>query len=351
MKGRNRLCMLAMAAMLLLGMGACSKADQPEDVEEPSVGEIYLYGERHGVGAILEREFEIWQDHYHNEGMRHLFVEQAYYTAEFLNIWMESDNDDILNEVYADGAGTAGHVPEAKAFYKRIKAECPETIFHGTDVGHQYESTGKRFLEYLQENGLEDTQQYSLAQEAIEQGTYFYGKPDRWAYRENQMTKNFIREFGLLDGESVMGIYGSMHTGLEEMDFYGTVPCMANQLRTHYGDVIQSTDLTGIPLRVDSIDVNGIHYEASYFGEDDLTGFKDFVCRAYWRLENAYPDFKDNPKTGDYLPYNNYPMKIEIGQVFVIDYTKTDGSVMRMYYCSQGDEWEGLPTTVNVTVD
>lgn len=346
---------LATVIVLLLGMAACSDTPAPKNTPSVSAGQIYLYGEQHGVDAILEKEFEIWHNHYHNDGMRHLFIEYPYYTAAFLNIWMKSDSDDVLNAIYDDLAGTAGQVPAAKDFYKQIKAECPETVFHGTDVGHQYDTTGKRFLEYLKQNGLEDTAQYALAQEGIAQGQYYYNHADD-VYRENKMTENFIREFDLLDGENVMGIYGAAHTGLDAMDFTGKIPCMAKQLKEHYGDIIHSEDLSWLraamePFRVDTIEVNGKLYEASYFGQQDLTGFKDYVSREYWRLENAYDTFKDNPKTGDVLPYSNYPMAIETGQVFVIDYTKTDGSVTRTYYRSDGNEWEGQPTTENFTLE
>lgn len=316
-----------------------------------SSGQIYLYGEQHGVEKILDKELELWCDYYDNKNMRHLFVELSYFTAEFLNLWMQSDSDDILDEIFDDWTGTASHNPYTKKFYKDIKRKCPETIFHGTDVGHQYDTTGERYLKYLEKNNLEDTEQYLLTQEAIEQGKYFYAKSDD-VYRENKMAKNFIREFNNLSNESVMGIYGGAHTGLEAMDYNtGSVPCMANQLKEVYGDNIHSEDLAWLekdiePIRVDTIVVNEIEYQASYFGIQDLTGFKDYAHREYWRLENAYDDFKDRPNTGDVLPYNNYPMLIETGQVFVIDYTKTDGSVVRLFYRSDGGVWNGMPTTV-----
>lgn len=44
-------------------------------------------------------------------------------------------------------------------------------------------------------------------------------------------------------------------------------------------------------------------------------------------------------------------MKIETGQIFVIDYTMTDGSVIRKYYRFDGYEWNGAPTTQEFTVD
>lgn len=324
-------------------------ADEPIHVSQ-STGKIFLYGEQHGVEKIIEKEFELWYEYYTNENMRHLFIESPYYTEEFLNIWMQLDNDDILDELYEDWRGTSAHNPYLKEFYKKIKSQCPETIFHGTDVGHQYSTTGKRFLKYLEENGLEGSEQYLLTQEAIEQGILYYRHSDH-AYRENKMAENFIREFDKLNGESVMGIYGSAHTYFNSMDPYTqSVPCMANQLKKIYNDNIDSEDLSFLakdiePIRVDEMVINDKKYEASYFGKQDLNGFKDYSYREYWRLEDAFDDFKDMYITDEVLPYTNYPMLIESGQIFVIDYMKVDGSSERRYYRSDGFVWNYLPST------
>ncbi|MEA4895205.1 MAG: hypothetical protein VB064_08075 [Oscillospiraceae bacterium] len=321
----------------------------------PNSGQIYLYGEQHGVEKILDKEFELWSRYYNEENMRHLFVELPYYTAEYLNIWMQSDSDDILNKTYDDWDGSVAHSSCIKEFYKTIKSNCPETIFHGTDIGHQYETTGKRFLDYLEDNNMKDSEQYLLTQENIEQGKHFYVNSD-FVYRENKMTENFIREFNKLGGDSVMGIYGGAHTGLDAMDSTNAVPCMANQLKTTYGDVIYSEDLTcyakadAAPSRLDKINVDGKKYDAFYFGKEDMSWSRDYICRDFWRLENSYDDFIDKPKTGDVLPYSNYPMLVEEGQVFVIDYTKADGAVERKYYRSDGSVWEGMPSTVEFSM-
>ena len=210
-------------------------------------------------------------------------------------------------------------------------------------------------MNYLQENHLEDTEQFLLTQEAIEQGKYYYDHSDD-IYRENKMVENFIREFDQLDGESIMGIYGAAHTGINSMDYTNSIACMANQLNERYSDILSSEDLTSIeediePYRVDTIRVNGKDYEASYFGKEDLTGFKDYKCREFWRLENAYDDFKDCAQANSYLPYDIYPMQIKIEQVFVIDFTKTDGSVSRNYYRSDGVVWEGMLITAEFIVE
>lgn len=317
--------------------------------EDPS-GEIYLYGELHSNEEIIKKEFELWKDYYHNGGLRHLFLESPYYTAEYLNLWMQAADDEILDEIYDDWEESAAHNPYLKEFYQKIKEQCPETVFHGTDVGHQYETTGKRYLNYLRANQLENSRQYSLAQECIEQGKYYYENSDD-AYRENKMAENFIRFFDALNGESVMGIYGGAHIGIESMDYSTqSVPSMANQLFDSYRDALHSEDLTWIkedidPVRIDTITVAGKEYEAAYFGKEDLTGVQDFSYREFWRLENAYDDLKNRPRTGDVLPYNNYPMLIETEQVFILELGKTDGSVVRAYYRSDGNQWEGMAVT------
>ena len=92
-------------------------------------------------------------------------------------------------------------------------------------------------------------------------------------------------------------------------------------------------------------------FKAAYFGKQDLTGFQDYSFREFWRLEDAYEDFKSCKLTGDELPYDNYPMVIETGQVFVITYTRTDGSVMTLCYRSDGTEWQGKPSTAGFTTE
>ncbi len=258
----KKFCSLLVSLLFLAALSACSQNGEgsatsnvpaasattsaPETVAfSPSeTGQIYLYGEEHGVKKTIKKEFELWQDYYDTQGMRHLFIEIPYYTAEFLNRWMQEDDDTILNAIYDDWDGTSAHNPNVKAFYQKIKQQCPETIFHGTDVGHQSETTGERFLQTLAKSGQKDSEQYRLAQEAIRQGEIYYEEYDE-VYRENTMVENFIREFDQLNGESIMGIYGSAHTGIEAMEYCtGSVPCMANQLAAHYGADLHSKDLS-----------------------------------------------------------------------------------------------------------
>ncbi|MFC2615895.1 MAG: hypothetical protein ACFNYQ_10340 [Treponema sp.] len=44
-------------------------------------------------------------------------------------------------------------------------------------------------------------------------------------------------------------------------------------------------------------------------------------------------------------------MKIEAKQVYVIDYTKTDNSKMRLYYISEGKMQNGQLITENITTE
>jgi len=113
-------------------------------------------------------------------------------------------------------------------------------------VGHQYSTTGQKYLDWLTQNGQEDSENYRLASENIEQGKQFYEAGDL-VYREEKMVDNFKREIAGVDGESVMGIYGGAHLG-------GTVsgtdiPAMASQLKELYekeyhGILLLATEMT-----------------------------------------------------------------------------------------------------------
>ena len=80
-------------------------------------------------------------------------------------------------------------------FFKTIKKSYPETVFHGTDVGHQFETTGARYLEYLEELGLKDSEQYVLASICVEQGKRFSGMEATDSYREQMMVENFANAY------------------------------------------------------------------------------------------------------------------------------------------------------------
>ena len=220
----------------------------------------------------------------------------------------------------------------------------PDTSYIGSG-GWVWDSHGNAMKEKA---GLM-TEDYRLTLEAIQQGKTFAERGSD-IYRENRMAENFIREFDALDGESVMGIYGAAHTDPDAMaDSAGTVPSMAAQLVERYGDSLHTEDISWIawePQRTDTLTVAGKEYQASYFGEEDISGWAgDYQSRAFWRLEGAYEDFEDCPESSDVLPCNDYPMPIEAGQVFVLGYTRKDGTSERKYYRSDGEVWNGMDCT------
>lgn len=329
-----------------------------ETMPAMNVGNIWLYGEAHGEEQILEMELNRWQKHYHEDGMRHLFVEIAYFSAAYLNLWMQSDNDTILYQLFDDWEGTSAGATANMDFYKAVKQACPETVFHGTDIGHQFWNTGSRYLDDLEAWGLMSSDEYVLAQEAITQGRIYYSSSDVDAdiYRENTMTANFIREFEKLNGESVMGIYGSAHINLDGLNYSGQCDSMGKQLKTRYGELVSSEDLaelvriTVAPERVDTLEINGKSYTAEYYGKTDLsTAFPSYSHREFWRLVDAGEDFAQWTTTGNVLPQSNYPMLIEEGQIYVIRYTLADGSTHTEYHRCDGITFNGQQATVEIT--
>lgn len=306
----------------------------------PSGGSIYLYGESHGVEAILERELELWGQHY-DAGLRHLFVEMPYYSAQALNRWMQAEDDSLL-EAYVDRQ-------VSRDFYSDIKRQYPETVFHGVDVGLAYESLGAQYLAYLQDRGLEDTEEYRLTQASADQGRQFAQAWDT-SYRETMMTESFIREFDALGGQSVAGFFGANHANPEYMEYMlAQVPSLAMALEGRYGAHVQAEDLSWMgyatePLRIDTLTVGDKTYQAAYFGSMPLQS-PQYYSREYWRLEGAFEDFAGCPAAGDVLPFDNYPMRVEEGQVFVIDYTRKNLTTERYYYRAAGGTWHGRPAT------
>ena len=111
---------------------------------------------------------------------------------------MQADDDELLDLQFKDWEGTEGGTEVEKNFLKQIKERYPETVFHGTDVGHTWESTGPRYLAYLEANEQKDSEEYRRAQENMEQGKRYYeikatDEASSVRYREDRMVENFRR--------------------------------------------------------------------------------------------------------------------------------------------------------------
>lgn len=205
---------------------------------------INLYGETHGYKKCYDIELEEWGKFY-NEGCCNLFVELPYYSAEFLNEWMKEDSDELIDLFFKEIEGTQSGNEYYYEFLQEIKEHYPKTIFYGTDVGHQYDTTGARFLTYLEKKGLADSEEYLLAKNNIQQGIEYYRSDDTEhngisAVRELYMISNFIDAYNRCGGGKIMGIYGSYHTNLYNSDL------MAGKLNEHYGNIISSIKISNI---------------------------------------------------------------------------------------------------------
>lgn len=213
--------------------------DRTNDIKPNSDTIINLYGETHGIEKYYDVELSEWKKYY-AQGMRNLFVELPYYTAEYLNLWMKASDDSIIDAIFEDIKGSLSANKHYRNFFVTIKTKYPETIFYGTDVGHQYDTTGARYLEYLKDNGLEDSENYKLASECIEQGKTYRAEGSNngiSAFRETCMVNNFINAYTRCGGGRIMGIYGSYHTVLTNSNLMG------GRLLEHYGPIISSVSI------------------------------------------------------------------------------------------------------------
>ena len=96
-------------------------ADRKRDVYPNDTTQIMLYGEAHGFREYYDIEFECWKELY-GKGCRDLFVELPYYSAEFLNIWMHEDNDELIDQFFEEIQGTQSAVDEYNDFLHEIKS-------------------------------------------------------------------------------------------------------------------------------------------------------------------------------------------------------------------------------------
>ena len=226
----------SLSAIAVIVSVILSALDRPDDVFPSDDTKIYLYGEAHGYKPYYDIEFRKWKECY-DDGWRNLFVELPYYSAELLNLWMKENDDLIIDQFFEDIKGTLSGNQYYYDFFHQIKETCPETIFYGTDVGHQYSITGQRYLDYLKAQGFTDSEQFDKAVECIRQGEEFYSiRKDRSGIspvREKYMVENFIKTYDSVGGK-IMGIYGSYHTNLNNPDL------MAGRLKAHYGDIFSS---------------------------------------------------------------------------------------------------------------
>ena len=311
-------------------------ADKEADEDQTPEGMIYLYGEHHWEPYCMEQELEAWEKLYEN-GARHLFIEfsPAWAVIYSLNISGDEETIDLIYgymnaERVEYDAASADEVSEEgrrqllleHCFLQAIKEHCPETIFHGIDVEHDYDDVGPAYLAYLESIGQQDGEEYARELLACEQGRISHSdtrdiyEDDDNAYRENCMAENFTRDLEKLETQDVMGIFGGAHVELGAMNWTpsgdgATVYNMATQLQQRYGDRVVSTILatknngTGErPDPIGPITVNGKTYETSYVAEHDYSAWAmPYKQVVYWRLMDSNEDFADSPAAGELDPF------------------------------------------------
>jgi|GEM_PF-2925920 len=95
-----------------------------------------------------------------------------------------------------------------------------------------------------------------------------------------------------------------------------------------------------------TMNIGGTTYNVTFLGEMELNlPNVDFVSRTFYRVENAYNDFSGNPTTGNVLPFDNFPVAVDVNQVFAVVYVRADGSTETQFYRSSGLVWNDRPST------
>lgn len=354
-----------------------SDSDKLGRIPTKDKGQIFIYGETHGDQGILEEEFDIRHNYYKSYGFRHLLIEFSVVTAEKLNAYLRSDTDEIWNTMFMNFIESKASCATIHFYYfiKKIKENCPETIFHGIDVAEGHGNDINNIVNYLNsliKKGELNKDLFEKAKNNFIDAIFYNenrGTKDGESYREEKMAENVLNEFNSLKNYNVMGIFGSAHTDKNGSNFFfKNSPNMGNMLDKNIGYNLYSESLdsfaNGDRTKPDkdfienelgykdpsSIDLNS--YEYIYLGKKDMTNFSDlYKERTFYLVENAYEDFKNIPLTGEVLPFDNYPVEIELNNVYAIDYLTYDNEIVRKYYRSDPNQYyEGKPTTVCVDI-
>ena len=310
-------------------------------------GQLFLYGEVHGLDTHTNKLFYRWQYYYTFHGLRNLFLEAPVSYAGFLNIWMTESHDYTLEALFYDIRHTHGHTDAMKKFYQRIKHELPETIFHGIDIDVLYSTLGARFVEHLAFNGIIGTELNQSVLRNISQGRRFFSVYNlSHMARIRMMTENIVNALSELDGEGAMGILGVAHVAF---DYYYSVlgggATIAHRIRSETRINVTSTDLRqlidGEPAR---ISLAGTMYYASHHGKVLLvpTTAAPIVSFEYWRVYGAYEDLRGRPVTGHTWPVTPMPMLVDEGDIVVVLFTMTDGYEGMWYFRISGEREQGM---------
>ena len=245
---------------MLMAISACQNNTTENKAEDNIPAKIYLYGEEHGVEDDINKEFILWKDHYDNEGMRNLYLEVPNYVAGYLNLWM-SDSDDQILEILRDQYkySQGNKLKHYGKLLRRIKKECPETVFYGTDIGDFNDTLGQGYLKHLKK--IKDKTEIDRVKEVMDQGDkrdayikeYKEKSEDtRLAriadFREQMLVENFIYEFDNLEDKRIMGIYGAYHVANPEKLEMGEAEIMGDQLRSRYGDIVSTSILSEMEI-------------------------------------------------------------------------------------------------------
>lgn len=318
--------------------------------------QILLCGEDHTDAACRERELSLWRARY-AAGDRDLFLEMGAATAELLNRWMTTGDESFWDLVYRNWEGTLSQTELTEDFYRQLRADCPETVFHGIDVEHQYKTTGAFCLALLEKEGRQGSEAYRKVLRSVEQAERFY---EGWdgdllsrdnAYREDTLAENFRREYESLGRKRVMGIFGAAHTDPCGPDFYtASVPSMAAQLRARYGGAVVCRDLRGENLTErTTLTIAGTEFEAIYYGDYPITRRDILRSGEFWRLTDAYETFSQWEGSGDNLPGNEYPMAVRSGEAYAIHYRCWNDTDYWWYgVCDGAREDDGFLNTAEV---
>lgn len=241
---------------------------------------VYLLGENHAIGKNTDIRLSFMKFLHENYGVRYLIDESGYCDAMLFNLYLETGDASMLQEIIESVKGTFGYTKELEAFYKNLYTynktlpDNEKIIMIGIDVQHNWEE-GLEILQLLVEENKEkpvpDTVQSVLEIMKQEEHTaeeikaaltimdenkpefeqyfadkyfdFYYGMRSVWQslefYKEHDFSvrERFIHEnirdyYTALDMDKCFGMFGGAHTMLDGM--MGEDKNLAQYLNTEF---------------------------------------------------------------------------------------------------------------------
>lgn len=142
-----------------------------------------------------------------------------------------------------------------------------------------------------------------------------------------------------------MAIFGNAHVSYDQVTMESqTYTSLAKLLSDHFDDRVVRTDLSDALLNdlledaisYDEMIIGDKTYQVAYYGNNEFTGNEMILSYDYFRVIDAFEDFKDYPQSDGIIYPHSYPMKLSDQEIYLIVAHIKDQTTMNYYTITNG---------------